>query len=383
MSENKMVMSDKDTRIAPWGQRSEIREIARRVQLMAPGGKKLSENEALALAQGAVAHGLDPFNGEIWYIPGSGLMAGVKGLRKAARNQIDGNFWTEFDQINDPDDRNALMIPEGALAFRCILRDTETIMGYSKAWKDMAENGIPSEIIPTLIGKRPYVEGVGYLKRGEATRMDPVQCAMKRSEADALKRRFDLPFAIPSEPNGDAIDAEWVEVTEEEEQTEDLSKKAQEGIDTLFGADEVIENDLVDPEDLPHEKWDGRRPYPPHITRERILEKAPSFKRARKDEERPGGTLVTFIAWQMNECFKGDPKPDGKRIGVLSYIYQRPIKSANDCTGAELKAVEWWLGCGEHEGPGAGIFPRQEARAEAGAMFAAHLKEQGQKEIDL
>lgn len=226
-----LTVHESESRIAPWGNREELREIARRVQMMAPGGKKLQENEALALAQGAVAHGLDPFNGEIWYIPGAGLMAGIKGLRKAARLQIDGNFWPEFEEIRNPDDRAAFMIPEGALAFRCIIRDSNTLRAYSDAWAAMREKGIPAEIIPTIVGKRPYVEGIGYVKRGESTRMDPVQVAMKRAEADALKRRFDLPFAIPSEPN-DVIDGDWAEA---ERPAGDL----QADIDALYGPEET------------------------------------------------------------------------------------------------------------------------------------------------
>ncbi len=238
---SELTVIKKESKIAPWGDRAEVREIAKRIQLMVPGGKKLSEEQALALAQGAVAHGLDPFNGEIWYIPGSGLMAGIKGLRKAARQQLDGNFWPEFDQINDPDERNLLLIPEGALAFRCIIRDSETIMVYAEAWKKLAAEKIPAEIIQQIIGKRPYTEGVGYLKKGESTRMDPVQCAMKRAEADAMKRRFDLPFAIPSDPNGSIIDGEWheaeVEVIEEtlEETPEEIAEEARDASDVLFG----------------------------------------------------------------------------------------------------------------------------------------------------
>lgn len=218
---------EKDSRIAPWGAREELREIARRVQLMAPGGKRLDENQALALAQGAVAHGLDPFNGEIWYIPGAGLMAGIKGLRKAARHQVQGNFWAEFEEITDPDQRDLLMIPERALAYRCLIRDSDTLRAYSGAWKELREQGIPDSMIPELLGRKPYAMGIGYVKIGEATKMDPVQAAMKRAEADALKRRFDLPFAIPSEPNDVIItDAEWHEQQETElEPTESAAEQ--------------------------------------------------------------------------------------------------------------------------------------------------------------
>lgn len=224
MTKGEIVPSKKETRIAPWGDRKDIREIAERIKIMAPGARKLSQNEALALAQGAVAHGLDPFNGEIWYIPGSGLMAGIKGLRKAARNQIDGNFWTEFDEITDPDERKRLYIPTGALAYKCFLRDSNTIRAYSEAWKQLQEDSVPIEVIPDIIGSRPYTLGIGYFKKEEKSRMSPVQVAMKRAEADAIKRRFDLPFATPSEPMDVlVVEGEWTDVTEEEEEKQEAS----------------------------------------------------------------------------------------------------------------------------------------------------------------
>ncbi|KKN73427.1 hypothetical protein LCGC14_0401300 [marine sediment metagenome] len=239
------IVPTNESRIAPWGERKELREIARRVQLMAPGGKRLDENEALALAQGAIAHGLDPFNGEIWYIPGSGLMAGIKGLRKAARQQIDGSFWTEFLEITDPDERNLFMIPDKALAFKCIIRDSETIRTYSDGWKRLKEDGVPVEIIPEVLGKRPYSTGVGYIKDGESTRMDPIQVAMKRSEADALKRRFDLPFAVPSEPTGPIIAGEWT-LEEDPENGSNGEEEATEATETLFGSEDGKEEETAE-----------------------------------------------------------------------------------------------------------------------------------------
>lgn len=206
------------SRVAAWGNRAEVREIAQRVQLMAPGGKRLNEGEALALAQGAISHGLDPFNGEIWFIPGAGLMAGIKGLRKAARQQIRGNFWTEFEEIVDPDQRQRLMIPDDALAFRCILRDSETILAYSDGWAMMSSKGIPAAMIPQLLGDRPYVEGIGYFKRNESSKMSPAQVAMKRAEADALKRRFDLPFVTGAATDDEPIDGQWSEAIPQEDQ---------------------------------------------------------------------------------------------------------------------------------------------------------------------
>ena len=52
--------------LTKFGDREEIRELADRLKMMMPGGVQYTQTEALTLAQIAVAHDLDPFNGEAW-----------------------------------------------------------------------------------------------------------------------------------------------------------------------------------------------------------------------------------------------------------------------------------------------------------------------------
>ena len=54
--------------------------------------------------------------------------------------------------------------------------------------------GFKGDVALNMIGRSPYTEGVGIFKKGSATRMEPIQCAMKRAEADAIKKRFDVEF---------------------------------------------------------------------------------------------------------------------------------------------------------------------------------------------
>ena len=353
--ENKSeIILSKETRIAPWGDRSEIREIARRVQLMAPGAKTLSENEALALAQGAVAHGLDPFNGEIWFIPGSGLMAGIKGLRKAARQQLEGNFWTEFHEITNPDERALLMIPEGALAYKCIVRDSNTIRTYSQGWKELKEAGVPIELIPDVIGRRPHTEGIGYLKKGEATRMDPAQVAMKRSEADALKRRFDLPFAIPSQPNDmpTIVEGEWIEATEDD----GLKEEAAEASKILYGEDENIRS--------------------PELLKKFLVEKSEDMKSKglTRIEKTKRGSMVGVL----NRIFAG-PNADDDRHALCNGIFGEP--SSKKLKAYQVGAVHYWLDITRDSG--GQYIPNHTSAIEAVA-FVDHLieTEQYEREVD-
>ena len=63
-----------NTQLALLPDKQQLAEVNNRIKVMLPGGAKLSNEERFALAQIAVAHGLDPFNGEVWYIPSRGPM---------------------------------------------------------------------------------------------------------------------------------------------------------------------------------------------------------------------------------------------------------------------------------------------------------------------
>jgi hypothetical protein len=206
MSEQAIII--KQSSVTPWASREDVRELGNRIRELMPGGQKLQPHEALALAQAAVAHNLDPFNGELWFIPGRGLMAGIKGHRRAAHRQINeeggGNYWTEFIGPLNVDEKASLQIPTDALAFRCRIFDSRNIGTYTASIEKMLKAGMPWEVVSRIMGERPYTEGIGYLGKNESTKMSPVQCAQKRAEADALKRRFDLPFTVAIGVNGDS-----------------------------------------------------------------------------------------------------------------------------------------------------------------------------------
>ena len=186
------------TALQIYGNREDVREIETRLEVLIVGGRALNPNERRALAQVAVAHGLDPFNGEAWIIPGSGPMIGIKGLRKLARRQLRrehgeaSNFYINFFEIADPDQRKRYRIPEDALAFEARIYDTATISQYVETFKAFNVPGMETKTILAMIGEKPYTSGFGYYQPHERTKMTPIQVAQKRAEADALKRRFDV-----------------------------------------------------------------------------------------------------------------------------------------------------------------------------------------------
>ena len=211
MNEQMTLTTTRQSAVAPWANREDVRELSERLQAMMPGGNKLTQVEALTLAQAAVAHGLDPLNGELWYLKDRagrpiGLMAGIKGHRRAAHLQMKqeggGNYWPEFEELTI-DEKPPLGIPPNALAFRCKVRDTQTLNEYVSQIERLSGAGLPWEIVSDIVGARPYTEGIGYAMPDEPSRMTRVQLAMKRAEADALKRRFDLPFGSAVGVNGD------------------------------------------------------------------------------------------------------------------------------------------------------------------------------------
>lgn len=201
--------------LAAYGSRDDVKEMVARIKAMLPGGDKLNDGQVKSLAQGALAHGLDPFNGEIWYLPGNGLMVGIKGLRKNAHQQVKGNYWLEFRPITDAAERAALQAPDGALVYEARLFDSENILTYVSAVKELSASKIPWEAVSAIMGQKPYTLGYGIFLKSEQTRMKPIQCAMKRAEADALKRRFDVPFGFGLDEENDGyappMASDWVE----------------------------------------------------------------------------------------------------------------------------------------------------------------------------
>ena len=228
--------------IAAFGTRDEVRELTDRLKLMLPGGERLGGSQIRALAQGAVAHGLDPFNGEIWMIPGRGLMIGIKGLRRKAREQSQGGFYINFFEIIDPDDRRRWGIPDGALAFEARLYETDNLRSYTETIERLTKAGMPWETVEKIVGVRPYTSGIGYTLAGEPTKMTRIQNAQKRAEADALKRRFDVPFGLAIETENDepAYAGEWAEAGASAKAEPIDFEQAKRDEEALFGASTIV-----------------------------------------------------------------------------------------------------------------------------------------------
>jgi len=186
-----------NNKLAVYGERDEVREFTERLKATMPGGQRLSDVEARSLAQLSIAHQLDPFNGEAWIIPGSGLMVGIKGLRKKARqmsNDENSTYWTELRQV-EPSKYQA---GENAVVYECHLRDTITVQAWSKSIHDMTSAGVPYQEAVKYLGPSPVIIGVGISTTDERSKMGIHARARKRAEADAIKQRYDVDFGRAS-----------------------------------------------------------------------------------------------------------------------------------------------------------------------------------------
>ena len=213
MTEKALVKSNGTQSVAldGYGKREAVREMEERILAMIPGASKYSPAERRALAQIATAHKLDVLNGEAWVIPGSGAIIGIKGLRKLAHQQIaaiGGNFWVDYQEVTDEERRKRYRVAPGDLAFEARLYDSDNIRTYTETVRALLAAGLPWDAVEKMVGTKPYTSGFGVLRASEKTRMEPVQCAWKRAEANALKQRFDVPFgvAVADDDTGEIVE---------------------------------------------------------------------------------------------------------------------------------------------------------------------------------
>lgn len=204
--------------LVKFGGREEIKELGFRLQKMMPSAQSFTGDEALAVAQIARAHDLDPFNGEVWGLKSYngqwyGVMVGIKGLRKCARRaaaEENGSYWIDNHQVQDPKKYNVTV--KDAVVYECILRDSVSMQAYGAAIHALTDSGIPYKEAVEIVGEAPCVIGVGIADPSEKSKMGLHQRAKKRAEADAIKQRYDVDFGgaaqFSAEEAGEVVDGE-------------------------------------------------------------------------------------------------------------------------------------------------------------------------------
>lgn len=222
------VAEPKQMATIPFGTRDEVKELQTRIIHMMPSlmpnASQLSHDEAMALAQVALAHGLSPFNNEIYYLKSGdrnlGVFPGIRGYRKAAHRQIrreGGSYW-----LSEPMrvDARAHGGEDGDICTVFELRDSVTMGEYLKLrGMIFTMNRLPDNILTLakeesealtilrnmientsleILGKPPVTFGVGIVKKFEAENrlkkagLSPTHISAIRAERAALRKRFDL-----------------------------------------------------------------------------------------------------------------------------------------------------------------------------------------------
>lgn len=185
------------------GTNEELDTMAARFKVALRGGDKLANNEARALAQIAMVTGLDPYIGEIWYIPGKGPMIGIAGARRLWNEQSrkgDGFSFVDIQPCS-PGEAGATETDVVA-AFKAVAHDSKATREYTKMFQENinmlreAKAEDPFAIAREICGPKPQWVGYGYSTKSETSRMNKMQLARKRAEADALKKCIVVPFGV-------------------------------------------------------------------------------------------------------------------------------------------------------------------------------------------
>lgn len=244
--------------LEPYSPRKVLIELTRRwMTLNNPKMKTpLNSHEAGLLIQTAVSSQLNPFSApspEIWawVTEKSGnryltIMAGRTGILRHANEKAEemGHMWNEeYRKITDSDERAWLNIPDGAMAYECIVRDDVSLAKWTETYKTLRETGLNNDEILAQIGDSPRWLGIGVLTIEEmetlntgTNKMPHAERCRKRSLMSGLKKKYNLPFGTPigessgltfedyiqiPSRTGAVEDAEFTEVIPEEAPTDD------------------------------------------------------------------------------------------------------------------------------------------------------------------
>lgn len=330
--------------------RPDVRELVTRIK----AGLKIkdaSDNEYIALATMALAHNLDPFNGECWIIPGKGTMAGIKGLRKAADSQLpQGALRNPSLRLLQHSEYTTFAIPENAeIAAICEMTRSDATQMWIDQLTQLTKLGMGYEEALKTLGPRPVWIGVGIVKKGEQSKMDRIQLAFKRAEADATKRAFNLPFDIDLSHEGNGggnggnytIDGEWSEAEAEQAAPE------------------------AEPEAVKQS-----RPYDPATVQRAIRDRVNHNPTAH--EKTASSKQQGYVAQLLSKAFEGSATLDKDRHAVQHWLIGK--ESVKTFSAAEAAAVIEWLAddTGDLGYDGA---------LEAQAVLRQAMIEQGQAEL--
>jgi len=395
-----------DVALAQYGDRGQVRELGSRIKHFLPNGNKMSDSDAHSLAQLALAHGLDPFIGDCWWIPGKGIMVGINGLRKAARRASPYSVDIQMMRTNE---RAEYDVPDGAAAYIARLFRGDIMAQMAAARQPIF----------------PFI-GAGVCTKGERIphTKSAAWVARKRAEADALKAAYDIAFATEPtiESQGVTINGALVgdgapQIVGQHERSE---AEMQQISNSLYGDDDapglgdewdqgIADANTEDapevaigkPESEPEAKPDNGKdaddappassssepPSPAHKFRTELIAAAESYAKgyahgvnADKATATASPAQAGLIASLFTEAFAPDDNAAKEYHSALKFLFG--IDSAKGLTFCQARSVLHWLTT--KKDPATGEYPLNEGVTEKARLCLREaMLDAGQTELDM
>lgn len=221
----------------------ELEEIAERLKMLIPGGHKLSDKQALAAGQHALASGLNPFT-DVWFWPGKDgqLAIGDKYTMMVTWAKSKSEYSEKFRRLTLKEKEEQGLNPKDIAVWCWLLREdklhliqglTEAGASFEQAHEFVATRAIGVVTVEDRLTKagKPKDPPVGWTWQ-------------QRAEVRAIKTAIRLAYGKPTAPElralswqvegVDTIPGDWEEIPDErtpyERQLEALANAKQRGI---------------------------------------------------------------------------------------------------------------------------------------------------------
>jgi hypothetical protein len=387
--------------------RDDKQAVIDRIKTMIVGTRKLADAEVFSLAVYAITNNLNPFAGECYFIDGIGVVPGVAGLRRKAREQLDreakiakmdgAQFAIEYSLATHEE----AVFEDGDVAWKAVLTDTVSqskwlgdLLSTTKLLQGLFPGVGFSELMAKaeeITGKKPTWWAVGVVSKDESfskleyengkptgsrkpEMWDRNERAKKRAAKNAIRQRFDIiipDYLMNGASGGYDMDEPVISISIPEERPVVINE-AQTLKDMGFPVDEQPE-----PQEQPEQKQatDSLRPYTPEQLKQNI-----NFMRIKFEKENKvvNPQFRNMIAPNLEMCFIGQDKPDELRHTVLNYLVGK--SSVKELTNPEVLAIRRWLDAKLINDE---WLPSEMATKEAQAVITAALEEAGQQKLEL
>jgi len=342
-------IADTDDALAGYSQpkREEIIAYGKRIKAFLRGSQGMQNEEAYALANIALAHGLDPFVGEIWWIRNIGIVMGIEGYRKSARKIAP--FSKSFRQLTPEEIDQHRIDPERQVPIIC------QVYRFDLLQQSIALNkAAGADILPI----KPF-EGLGMWTQGDniPKTKTPMWVARKRAEADALRQAYDLTFGYTEAPaEQDIYIGEATMQTAEIELTGEALASARDALYIEDTPQAPAPQERKAP-NLDKAKANGSRPYDPATIKKAMEQRV----NASTSTDPASQKQVGLLASMLNLAFEGQDDPNLHRRLVIKWLFD--AGSTKELSKVEaMAALDWLI---DQEGEGYVLHPAAEAECAA------------------